>query len=154
MLTSLFRCSNRHYSLFHSRPIVTRSGLRKNVSKSQHNDSTIVTNVLVAVDPDTRGAIATVTWEGESLSTASFKHHLNRTSMITSAESNFAFLGSSFDRENTAVDLSKISVKVFDMPCATVQLVKKIKATGKQAVRRYADQPGITMANVACWTLS
>ena len=35
------------------------------------------------------------------------------------------------------VDLSSISLKVFDMPCATVQLVKKMKATGKPAVRRY-----------------
>ena len=77
----------------------------KKVSKLE--ESRNIKNVLIAVDPDTHGAIACCTWMSPA------------------------------DHENEAiVDLSNVTVKIFDMPCATVQLVKKMKTTGKQAVRR------------------
>lgn len=84
--------------------------------------STGITNVLVAVDPDTRGAIACATWTADP--------------------------GSS-----SPVELSSLSIKVFDMPCATVHLMKKMKATGKPAVRRYMQCHG-SLLIPACLPLS
>ncbi|KAJ9521358.1 hypothetical protein QJQ45_001261 [Haematococcus lacustris] len=65
--------------------------------------------VIVAVDPDTHGAVTMATW-------------------VTN------------DPLNAAVDLSQLEdVRVFDMPCATVELIGKKKPTGKPSKRRWLD---------------
>ena len=73
--------------------------------------------VLLAVDPDTKGAIAVATWSS-------------------------SHLASMPGGENDAlevVDWQTIEFRVFDMPCASVQLMKKSKVTGKPATRRIID---------------
>jgi|LauGreSBDMM110SN_4_FD.fasta_scaffold464597_1 hypothetical protein len=83
-------------------PTVVRA---KGISKLHEPVS--IKNVLLAIDPDTHGAIACCTW-------------------MAAADGDDA----------SSVDLGRVSLKIFDMPCATVQLVKKMKKTGAQAVRR------------------
>eukprot|EP00195_Chlamydomonas_chlamydogama_P009598 CAMPEP_0202897452 /NCGR_PEP_ID=MMETSP1392-20130828/6205_1 /ASSEMBLY_ACC=CAM_ASM_000868 /TAXON_ID=225041 /ORGANISM="Chlamydomonas chlamydogama, Strain SAG 11-48b" /LENGTH=463 /DNA_ID=CAMNT_0049583079 /DNA_START=111 /DNA_END=1502 /DNA_ORIENTATION=- len=78
------------------------------------------THVLVAVDPDTHGAIAVATWSAKS--------------------SGVSGTGSEERPHLPLADPSSISIKVYDMPCATVQLAtKKSKVTGKPSIRRWLD---------------
>ncbi|GAX81464.1 hypothetical protein CEUSTIGMA_g8893.t1 [Chlamydomonas eustigma] len=71
------------------------------------------THLLIAVDPDTRGAIATATWQ------------VDHTSPRSSSNPN--------------IDIKTLTWRLFDMPCATVNLVKRNKVSGKPLVRRTID---------------
>lgn len=84
------------------RGIASASAINK---KGMPKNPSLIKNVLLAVDPDTRGAIAYCSWIAQD------------------------------DQKDAVVDFTSLSLKVFDMPCASVQLVKKLKS-GKQAVRR------------------
>jgi hypothetical protein len=85
----------------------------------QNSSSTPLTsNVLIAVDPDTKGAIAVATWTSYSMS---------------------APMHDGAGNGLEVVDWKSVEFRVFDMPCASVQLAKKSKVTGKPAMRRIID---------------
>ena len=69
----------------------------------------MVRNILIAVDPDTRGAIVTAAWEGEDALTCATQND----SVSIVYDCTPASVGSS-----AAVDIAAVSLKVYDMPCA------------------------------------
>lgn len=110
LASALPRVSNNQAS-----EVIEELGLARDAHAS--GKTPLTSNVLIAVDPDTKGAIAVATWS--SCNVEASMHGASGLSEV--------------------VDWTSVEFRVFDMPCATVQLAKKSKVTGKPAVRRIID---------------